>query len=263
MITAQKQMQALIVTWRKPDDSAYIAIGRLIYSPGPDRPEYEFAFLHGVHYAIKRGLGELLAFPDINRVYGSNVLFPFFQNRVMQPSRPDYPEFVRNLALEPGHATPMDILIRTGGGRVTDSFELFEYPVHNEPLQPYRTHFLAHGLRYLAKSSLERIATLEPGGQLCVMQDCQNAYDGRALALRTDDRVIVGYVPGFLLAEALQLWKQCQYIHCSVTKANSTTAPLQQRLLCRLETCWPEDHQPFADEEFQPISPDATNLFTR
>jgi hypothetical protein len=262
MIVAQKQLQALIVTWRKPSDRAYIPLGRLISGLGPDQPEFEFAFLNGVEDALSQGLGPLLAFPDITRVYRSDALFPFFQNRVMQPSRPDYSEFVRSLALEPDHATPMDILIRTGGGRVTDPFEIFECPVRNEILQSYKTHFLVHGLSHLSDLSLHRISTLEPEQRLYVMHDCQNEYDDRALALRTDDRVIVGYLPGFLLGEALQLWNQCQDILCQVAKANPPTLPLQQRLLCRLETCWPEEHRPFAGKSFQPLSPEATNLST-
>ncbi len=260
MITARKQLQALIVTWRRPSDRAYLPLGRLISGLGPDQPEYEFVFLSGVKDALAEGLGPLLAFPDINRVYRSDELFPFFQNRVMQPSRPDYSRFIQSLALEPDHATPMDILIRTGGGRVTDPFEIFECPVRRENLQPYSTHFLAHGLSHLANSSLDRITTLQPNERLYVMHDCQNEYDGRALALRSDDRVIVGYLPGFLLGEALQLWNQCQYISCHVVKANPRTIPLQQRLLCRLETCWPAEHLPFAVESYQPISPEATHL---
>ena len=260
MVVAQSLLQAVIVTWRKPSDRAYLPLGRLISGLGPDKPAYEFAFLKGVEQALKDGLGPLMAFPDINLVYRSDGLFPFFQNRVMQPSRPDYPDFARSLALDPDHAAPMDILIRTGGIRVTDPFELFEFPVRSESYQPYRTHFLAHGLRHLAESSISRIGALAPDERLYVMHDCQNQYDGRALAMRTDDRVIVGYLPGFLLGEALHLWEQCRYINVQVVKANLITVPLQQRLLCRLETCWPAGHEPFADELFQPISPDATNL---
>ncbi len=264
MIVEQKLIQAAIVTWRNPADLTYVPLGRLVSGLGPERPEYEFAFLNGVKEAIDQGLGELLAFPDIDRVYCSDQLFPFFQNRIMQPSRPDYSAFVRSLALEPDHATAMDILIRTGGSRVTDPFEIFEYPIRSGPLEPYRTHFLAHGLRFLSVASLARITTLEPNERLYVMHDCQNDYDARALALRTAaDRLIVGYLPGFLLAPALRLWNQCQYIHCRVVKANPPEIPLQQRLLCQWETCWPEGHRPFAEGSFQPISSEATNLHTQ
>ncbi len=262
MIVEQKQIQAAILTWRKPG-GAYIPLGRLISGLGPDRPEYEFAFLNGVREALRQGMGPLQAFSDINRVYRSNELFPFFQNRVMQPGRPDYCQFIGSLAMESQDATPMEILIRTGGGRVTDTFEIFECPVQNEILQPYRTHFLAHGLRYLAPSSLARIDSLAPEERLYVMQDCQNEYDARAWALRTNDRIIVGYLPGFLLAEALHLWNQCQYVNIQVVKANPPSVPLQQRLLCRLETCWPEGHQPFANEPFLPISPEAMSTTAR
>jgi hypothetical protein len=31
-------------------------------------------------------------------------------------------------------------------------------------------------------------------------------------------------------------------------------APLQQRLLCRMQSCWPDDFQPCSGHEFQPIA---------
>lgn len=260
MIVAEKQLQALIVTWRSPTDHGYVPLGRLVSGLGPAQPGYEFAYLSGAKGAGANGQGPLLAFPDIGRVYRSDDLFPFFQNRVIQPSRPEYPDFVRSLALDPDHAPPMDILIRTGGGRVTDPFEIFECPAQGEQLQPYRTHFLARGLRHLSKTSLDRVESLRTGEHLYLMRDCRNDYDGRALALRTDDRITVGYLPGFLV-EMLHPWPQCGRAICHVAKANPPAVPLQQRLLCRLETRWPADFQPFATEPFMPISAKATCLF--
>ncbi len=37
-------------------------------------------------------------------------------------------------------------------------------------------------------------------------------------------------------------------------------APIQQRLLCRLQACWPDDFIPFASQRYQPLSDRATRL---
>jgi hypothetical protein len=260
MTTAQKQIQALYVTWQDPATMRYIPIGRLIGGLGPEQPEYEFCYLQGSHEANHLGFDWLLSFPDLNAVYRSNEMFPLFQNRLMSPNRAEYREFVSNLAVDPDQIDLMAILMRSGGGRVTDSLEMFEVPRLSEEGNPFKTHFLAHGLRYLSESSQERILQLKPNDPLFIMSDCQNAADGDALALRTEDRVIIGYLPRYLLGDATKLLRNCEVVECFVAQVNPPPAPLQQRLLCRLEACWPNDFRPFAADSYKPISAEARDL---
>jgi len=193
-------------------------------------------------------------------VYRSDELFPLFQNRLMSPGRAEYREYLANLAMDPDHADPMTVLMRSGGGRATDSLEMFEVPRVADRGSPFQTHFLAHGIRYLNSGSLGRIGDLLANDQLYIMHDCQNPADLSALAFRTEDRVIVGYLPRYLLGDAFTLLGTCAVVEVFVARVNPAPAPLQQRLLCRLEACWPSEFRPFCENQYRPIPFDATDL---
>jgi hypothetical protein len=134
--------------------------------------------------------------------------------------------------------------------------ELFPFP-SLEPGIGYVTYFCAHSLRHLNPLAQTRAAELKPGDKLSLMLDCQNPVDKRALALRTEDRVVVGYLPGYLLEDAWELLPACSYIGISVAQVNPPPAPMSQRVLCRFEACWPPTFMPFSSSKYQPIAADA------
>ncbi len=254
------QVQALFVAWQNQATKQYYPVGRLVSGLRPDRPQFEFCYLGGVREAQKTGFAPLLAFPDLDQAYRSDELFPFFQNRLMPPGRAEYRAYLTNLAMDPDHADPMTVLMRSGGGRVTDAIEMFEVPKVAHEGSPYQTHFLAHGIRYLNHESQQRIGSLQPNDRLLIMHDLQNPADKLALALRTDDRVVVGYLPRYLLDEAFNLLQSCATVEVFVARVNPTPAPLQQRMLCGLEACWPPEFRPFCEDHYRPIPVDATDL---
>ena len=86
------------------------------------------------------------------------------------------------------------------------------------------------------------------------MCDVQNPVDPSALALRTEDRIIVGYMPGYLLDDAHTLQQTCAICQVKVERVNPSPAPTQQRLLCRLESSWPTGFQPYATPRYQPLA---------
>ncbi len=251
--------QALFVAWQQPKSRRYFPVGRLGLAANADSDDiarYEFAYIRGALDAVKEGFQPFLAFPDLNRVYRSEDLPPFFANRVMPRSRPDFANAVAWLGLDPSTADEMTILARNGGVRATDSLELFPRPLLDATTACYQTWFLAHGLRYLHPSAHKRIAMLTTDDRLYILPDVQNPADSLALALRSDDRVFVGYVPRYLLEDTWQLLQECGWdvVKVFVDQLNPSPAPLQQRLLCRLEACWPDGFVPFAGPTYQPIS---------
>jgi hypothetical protein len=261
MQTLQRELQALYVTWQDQTTKRYHSVGRLVSGLSPDKPDFEFCYLGGVNGAIKAGFQTFLSFEDVNVVYRSDTLFPMFQNRLMPPGRAEYRQFLQSLAIDAENPDPMSILIHSGGGRATDSLEMFAVPKLLTKGLPYKTHFLAHGIRYLLPVSLDRIERLKADERLYFMHDCQNAADPYALALRTEDRMIVGYMPRYMLGDAFKLLGSCQKVELYVARVNSEPhAPLQQRLLCRLEACWPQDFAAFDSDEYRPICSDAADL---
>ena len=120
----------------------------------------------------------------------------------------------------------------------------------------YLNKFFMHGLRYMPETARNRIKSLEPGEPLYPMLDLCNPNDPSAVALRTvnGDRVMLGYVPRYLAQDVRKLFQGCDpsLIRVYVHHVNPD-APLQQRLLCRMNACWPRGFQPCSGEEFQPI----------
>ncbi|HWL93206.1 MAG TPA: HIRAN domain-containing protein [Phycisphaerae bacterium] len=244
---------AVFVAWRDPVHHRCYPVGRLSRVLVDGNDEYEFAYVRGVDPAREAGFRTIASFDEIERVYWSRTLYPFFANRIMAESRPDRAAFLDRLLLR--SADPLEVLARTGGIRATDSFEVFPLPRFDAEVPGFRTLFLVHALRHFPPTAHDRIQELGVGEKLLFMPDSQNEFDPHAIALRTEDRVLVGHVPNYLLLEVYQLAANCEFaVEFSVAKINPPPAPLDQRMLCELRSCWPPNFYPFVDARFRPVS---------
>jgi hypothetical protein len=250
----------LFVAWQDPNDRRYFPVGRLIRQQEGGAPAYEFAYLQGARCVLPKGFQPFMAFPNLEAVYRGDELFPFFSNRLLSRSRPDFADYVSRLGIDPNAPDDFAILARSGGGRATDSVEIFPFPSGVED-NTYTTYFCAHSLRHLPPASREWASTLKVGDRLFMMHDCQNPVDPYTLALRTEDRMIVGYLPTYLLEDAWRLAGGCGYIDFEVAQVNLPSAPLNQMLLCKMSSCWPDPtFVPFSSAEYQPIASDALRV---
>jgi len=253
-------MPVLFVAWQDQRTNKYFPVGRLLRFANGDAPRYEFCYLRDAEKARQSGFTPFPAFPRFDEVYHSNDLFPLFENRLMPRSRPDFKTFIERLGLDPDKVDDFEILARSGGRRSTDSIELYPLPdVDRDGC--YVTYFLVHGIQYLPANSIERILRLENDERLRLQWDMDNEADPLALSLRTEDRIVVGYLPRYLLGDAWQLLSGCEYRPTiRVVQVNLPPAPIQQRVLCRMEACWPENFRPYCGSTYQPIATNAIHL---
>ena len=242
-------MKTLFLAWQHPNSASWFPIGRLTFNG----KEYQFNYTNGVLEAkLKCGFEPLPSFPDFNKVYTSQKLFPLFSNRVMPRSRPDYPEFVQWLNIPQHEDDPIALLARSGGKRVTDKFEVFPCPEPDENGR-YRLHFFARGLRHLPKSAIERINQLQAGELLYLA----HKFYPRGLLLCTENDWIVGYCPRYLLEDIFQIISQHrELVRVEVDRLNQPPTPLQFRLLCQITVDCPTDFRPFKGLMYQPVSSD-------
>jgi hypothetical protein len=247
----------LFLAWQDPAGRTWYPIGRLVSDDG----RYTFSYTAGAREALKTGRFQtILPFPDLHSVYESNELFPLFQNRLLPKSRPEYKDVLEWLSVPESEDDPVLILARSGGQRATDTFEVFPCP---EPTDhgSYENHFLLHGLRHMTPEAAERALSLQPGESLLVMRDFQNSNDELALALRTAEQYpgdvhIVGYCPRYLRSDILTLMAPGigeNSPRVTVVRVNPPPAPIQYRVLCRVEMRWGAGFEPFSGPEFQPI----------
>ncbi|MEO8615494.1 MAG: HIRAN domain-containing protein [Luteolibacter sp.] len=249
-------MNALLVASRTggPDKGGWGPVGRLDYADGA----YRFVYTQGARSL--QGFRPFHGMEDLNQIYQSDELFPVFKNRLMPESRPEYQAYLRwsgfDSSFNPDDPlAPISILGVTEGIRQTDYIEVFPCPVP-DLVGCYVNKFFVHGLRYLPLSSHVRLSQMEEGERLAMMPDPWNESDSSAVALRTTvgERMLVGYVPRYLAHDIWELYSGChpEYMSIVVERVN-VDAPLQQRLLCRMNSCWPEGFQPCSTEEFRPI----------
>jgi hypothetical protein len=73
--------------------------------------------------------------------------------------------------------------------------------------------------------------------------------------------MLIGYAPRYLARDNRELLYHCSpdNINLEVHRIN-LDAPLQQRVLCQLTTCWPEGFKPCQGEEFHPIPREMAGL---
>lgn len=259
---AGRAPRVLFVAWPEPDTRAYRVVGRLLRVEWGDGHHFEFAYTRGADTA--KQFTPFMAFPELDRVYRSDTLFPFFSNRLMSPKRPDHGDLLQRLGLDVHDADPFDVLVRTSGVRATDSVELFGMPelVFGDTGETvcYDTHFLAHGFRYLKPEEQEAVAALVPGERLTCRPEPENPADRNAMLLVQVRGVKVGYLPRYLAPDAGTLHNLCDYLSVTVDQVNAPPAPTSQRLLCRLSSCVPAGFAPFAGPDYHPRTEGATVL---
>lgn len=224
----------LFLLWRDPRTKRYFSVGQLVRRT--EAPRYEFRYLPGYVAAHRHGLDPLLSFPDRDAVYESDQLFPFFENRLMRKSRPDFAAYVQSLDLDPATATDMEILGRSGGERATDSFRLLPEP---EPVAEHPGHyqilFFATGMRRQGSGTWQHIVALTAGDRLALGDDGRLSHAGvpvgevpaplRALLPECVDDVVIEVVRRNRAAPRFMVLCRCRFQSTEVLHPLLTAAP--------------------------------------
>lgn len=251
-------MKSLFVAWQTPSASrAWFPIGRL--DADVANQEFEFAYTQGaVEAQLKGEFSPLLAFPDMQRRYASRELFPLFKNRVLDPKRKDFAEYVGWLALDANHRDPIEILSITGGERQTDSLEVFP-KLEKAADNTFRCRFFLHGARHTRAESQQRLLQLTEGERLHVAIELTNPVTRLAVQLQTQDYAHLGWAPRYLVEDICQAvgGGSCD-VSATVIRLNTAEAPENRRLLVELAGCFKDDYEPMSSPSFSLVSQLAT-----
>lgn len=215
------------VAWRNRERRVITSVAALDYQAGI----YRFQYLHGIGESVA-GFRPFIGFPDLNRIYKSDRLWPFFDLRVMDRKRPDYPQYVRWLGLTV-EASRLDILSRSGGERKGDSVLLAESPAVADG-GATDAIFLVRGVSYALRQHGTQTAaeSLRPGDRLALVDDPTNEANPRALLLEASDGARVGWVPDLLVEYAHQVRSGGGFVE--LLQNNGPSAPWHVRLLARI-----------------------------
>ncbi|MBL1320960.1 MAG: hypothetical protein COA63_007870 [Methylophaga sp.] len=244
-----ENVKTLFLAWQAPDRQ-WFPVGRLVADTA--HQVYEFDYIKGALNAKESGFTALLAFPDFDKHYCASELFPLFQNRVLPASRKGFSDYIESLGLNPDQLDVLDILAVTGGGRQTDSFEVFpKMEVGTDGA--FQCRFFMHGLRYVNQAGLERARTLAEGEKLQILLELNNPKTGLAISLSSNDYLPLGWTPRYLVSDLLRAMPKTSELSAVVIKVNSDSTPLNRRYLVEMTGKLQDDFTPMAGQEFQPI----------
>lgn len=242
----------VFIAWRggSKERGAWSPVARLDHMQG----EYRFVYTQGAQTLA--GFHPFPGMGDLQTVYRSQVLFPMLANRLLSRSRPEYEAWLTWSGFDPKNSPdPLAVLGVTEGIRQTDALEVFPMPIADAQGH-YTTRFFLHGLRHASARAHERLAELHVGDALRVELEDTNEHDLHAVAVLDDgvQKLRLGYVPRYL-ARDVRVLVACNgmpAIDLRVGRVNRG-APLQMRLLCTLQTSWPQGFSPCGGSEFQPV----------
>lgn len=222
-----RAVRRFAVAWRNRQRRVIAPVGVLDYRAAG----YRFQYLEGVGNSVE-GFRPFIGFPDLNRIYESQRLWPFFDLRVMDRKRPDYPQYVRWLGLTV-EASRLDILSRSGGERKGDSVLLAESPIVADSGET-EAIFLVRGVSYAVRQyGTDAVAeSLKAGDRMDLKDDSTNVANPRALLLAATDGAPVGWVPDLLVDYAHQVRSGGGF--AELLRNNGPTAPWHARLMVRL-----------------------------
>lgn len=241
----------LIITWQDGDSRQHIPVAELVVTTTDKGVRYEFGYVEDVLRARKLSFQPFAAFPEIDRRYTSSELFPFFRNRVMPTTRPDYLDYVTALGLSIDTANAVDLLGRSQGRRHTDRIETV-LAAERDAAGAYVTHFLARGVRHV-QGAEEVVGELQPGRALEAVLEATNERNPRARQLQFQGKP-VGYLSDYLVSDIDVLEAASASPSFTVVRVNPSPAPSHHRLLVRLNAAWPAGFEPFAAPAFRPVA---------
>lgn len=244
--------RTLFIAWQDKVKRGWYPVGML--NADIEKPIYRFRYIRGAERARRvAGFEPLVSFPAFDGSYESMELFPFFTNRLLQPNREEYKDWLKTLSLE--NPDPIEILALTEGGRQTDNLEVFP-KIERGPDGGFQCNFFLHGLRHLNAHSQERVNRLEAGTPLIMAVELNNPVTKIAVQLQTDeDYHIVGWAPRYLLHDLINVMGEDAFnVRASVARVNPETTPLKNRVLIHVEGHCPAGYEPMTSDDYEPIS---------
>ena len=245
--------RTLFLAWQDKETRQWFPVGRL--DADVSVPSYCFRYTGGANRAKREASFPLLIeFPDLQKVYPSPELFPVFQNRVMNRSRPDFADYLRCLDL-PQKADPIEVLRVSGGYRVTDAYEVFPKLIKRED-GSFTCRFFLHGWRYVAQAAQEQLNELTPGEKLHMTLELTNPAGGLAVQMQTTDYHMIGWTPRYLVKDlTAAMFEAPDAYRAEVVRINPQPAPSKQRVLIEMTDNWGQ-HEPMTGEDFNPLVAD-------
>ncbi|PWV47930.1 hypothetical protein BDW27_111124 [Nocardiopsis sp. L17-MgMaSL7] len=250
----------LLVLWQHPLDRSIVPIGRLTHTAGT----YAFSYTRAAEGI--EGFRPLPGLRDLHTVYEGTRLPPVFEQRVMHPDRPDYPDYLESIGLEPSQATPWEQIVHSRGFRAGDTLQFMQTPEVQQGRA--RARFFANGVRHIPSQERllggrmvrvtptqheEALCHLRQGMPVEVEPEDDNSKDPNA-SLITSAGVPLGYVP-WCLSESVRELSVSGQLRLIVARVAPPWASTHVRLVLDLDVPAPLGFKFDRAGRWEPLSP--------
>jgi len=241
-------MTRLAVSWQHPHNRRHEPVGLLSCDD------------HGFHFRYLRraqdvpGFQPFLGFEDLGRIYSSPQLFPLFTQRIIRPSRPDFPRFLQALWLT-DQADDWQILARSQGQREGDGIRVLMEP-SVDASGDTNTIFLVHGVRHRLRDDPDveaALTTLQRGDRLRLVNEPQNPVNPLAVLVSNDGDTRLGWVPTVLLSY-IHRAQEYGVLQVTVLQSSGPTVPPGYRLLVEVKGRIDAGYRPFDGPDWVPFT---------
>lgn len=244
-------VKSLYLAWQAPSSRAWFPIGLL--NANTSKEYFAFQYTQGALRAKdEAGFQPLLSFPSFEKKYEASELFPLFSNRVLGSSRKDFSDYLRSLDIDENNSDPIEILAVSGGERQTDNLEVFP-KIEKNADNSFCSRFFLHGLSHVSKEAQDRCLQLKPNEELRVLLELNNPATKLAVTLSSEDYLILGWTPRYLIEDILSAIPSVDNIDAKVVRVNDMHVPPNRRVLIELSGHLPKEFQPMSGPDFQVI----------
>jgi len=187
----------LLVIWQDNETRLRHIIGELSKCNG-----YKFRYSIEKIEKLKR-FRNLAAFPELEKIYESERLFPTFSSRLPDKRRSDIKEILN--CYEMDSYDEFELLKKSSGKLPTDSLEFIQ-PIDLNDIDIKRQFYIA-GMKYQFDNCQEAILALKPRMLLSLQLDPDNLHDNNAVMILSHDNKI-GYIPSYFSKEVTEAVNQ-------------------------------------------------------
>lgn len=253
------EVHELLVLWQHPDSREIVPIGRFAHHGDV----YSFSYTRAA--ALIQDFRPLPGLDDLNGAYVADRIPPVFEQRVMEPGRPDYEHYLHALGLGPLSATPWEQIVYSGGRRAGDTLQFMPLPTVFDG----RVHarFLGNGVRHIPDRTRiiggrsvtvslaqqeDALCDLMPGATVLVELEHGNEEDPDA-AVITAEGVPVGLVPRVLSSSIRELMAG-SLVPLTIVRIGDPGSPPHLRLVLSLDMAAPLNFQFDRDGRWEPLA---------
>ncbi len=200
----------LYLVWKSGESGKQYIVGQLTKNS-----RYEFEYCEEIREAIEDGFVPLLCFPEVNKVYEDDRLFPVFSCRLPDRKRKNIQDILEKYGME--NYDEYLLLKRSGARLPIDSLEFID-PMLDVEKNMIRIFYMAGVRHYLDCGGDDCSKAIEAtrGDELFLKRDLENKYDKYAIQMLGYSGKVFGYVPRYYSRSVAELLEKGNKIECHI-----------------------------------------------